>query len=182
MFHGKRSSLGRRNSRARHSRGLGRAEGPRAQARPGTAWPCTLDLRRARALPRGSRRPRPSTLAHCHLHLASCVGASVPDAGPLSPRPGAAASAPFSCGSLRPGPGVTTRSVLLPEPAPPAVAQPTHPGLLVAPRYSPAPRDLRGCGLLQLQILREVKAKLPRDTLLNPKGTGLRKTPFSPTY
>lgn len=61
-------------------------------------------------------------------------------------------------------------------------AQPTHPGLPAAPRYSPAPRDLRGCGLLQLQVLREVKAKLPRDTLLNPKGTGLRKTPFSPTY
>ena len=84
-------------------------------------------VRRARALPRGSRRPRPSTLAHCHLHLASCVGASVPDAGPLSPRPGAAASAPFSGGSLRPGPGVTMRSVLLPEPAPPAVNRAPNP-------------------------------------------------------
>lgn len=31
---------------------------------------------------------------------------------------------------------------------------------------------------MQLQPLREAKAKLPRDTLLNLKGTGLWKTPF----
>lgn len=29
-------------------------------------------------------------------------------------------------------------------------------------------------------LSREVKAKLPRDALLNPKGTGLWKTPFRP--
>lgn len=118
------------------------------------------------------------------LRLAGCVLEAVPDAGSV-PRSSAAASAPLSGGSGQPG--LRGSSALGQSPLTIAAlcqpgAQPTLPRVLAAPLYSQAPPDRRVSGLLQLQLLREVKAKLPRDALLNPKGIGLWKTPFSPLF
>lgn len=87
MFHGKRSSPGRLSWRARHAGGL-------RGALPG---PAPRHVREQRALhfrpaqstdsPAGSRQPRPSTLAHCHLHSglrAWQAARTVPDACFLS--------------------------------------------------------------------------------------------------
>lgn len=132
----------------------------------------------------GSRQPRLSTLARSHLHLgllrpAGCVRAAVPDACSLPQRCSLRAAQ-----RRQPAP-MSQRWQCCPPVSPSAArcqpgAQPTLPGLLAAPHYSRAPRDRRGSGLLQLQLPIEVKAKLPWDALLNPKGTSLRKNPFSP--
>ena len=121
----------------------------------------------------------PSPLAPGAAEPGGLRGRSSPRRLLSVPRPGAAASEPLSGGSPRPGPNALRQSPLASAACCQPGAQPTLPGLLVAPRYSQAPRDRRGSGLLQLQLLREAKAKLPRDTLLNLKGTGLWKTPFS---
>lgn len=184
MFHGKRSFLGRRNSRARHARGFWDAlRGPaprRVREQPGLAlWTCGEP---------GSAPGQPAAAPEYPGPLPPAPGRLRGSLGPRR-RPSVPETRRCSLGAVQRWQSApTSRGSNAPRPSPRASAarcqpsaQPTHPGLLAAPGYSPAPRDLRGCGLLQLQVLREVKAKLPRDTLLNPRGTGLRKTPFSPS-
>lgn len=86
--------------RALGTRGTpGRAAGPRAQARPGTARPCTLDLPRALALPKaaGSRTGVPWPEATTTWGGCAWQAASSRPRRPLSiAGPSAAASARFS--------------------------------------------------------------------------------------
>lgn len=172
--------------RAPGTRGTpGRAAGSRAQARPGTAWPCTLDLPRALALPlaAGSRAGVPWPRATGTWGGCAGQAARSGPRRPLSARgPRAAASARLGRRSPQRGSEGTGGSSVLPASAAPAQpgAQPAVPALRAATDYYSRASGIRQhLGSCSSQVPGEVKAQLPRDALLSPKGIGLWKTPFS---
>lgn len=159
--------------RALGTRGTpGRAAGPCAQARPGTARPCTLDLPRALALPKaaGSRTGVPWPKAtSCAWRAAwsrprrplSIAGSSAAASARLSLAARSRVSG-GARGSVLPG------SAALGQPG----AQPAVPGLPAASDYySRASGIGEHLGSCSSQVPGEVKAQLPRDALLNSKGT-----------
>lgn len=172
-------------ARAPGTRGTpGRAAGPRARARPGTARPCTSDPPRALALPlaAGSRAGVPWPKATGAW--GSCAWQAA-RSGPRRPP-----SVRGERGSLRaaqqgqPAAGQRRRGLAPSSPASAALAQPgaqpSVPALLAATdHYSRASGIREHLGSCSSQVPGEVKARLPRDALLNPNGTGLWKTPFS---
>lgn len=162
----------------RHAGGSGARCRARARARPGTAWPCTLDLPRALALPQAAgaapESPGPKPLSPG----AAAPGAAAPGSGEKpSPTPAFCAEAErCSLRAAQPGrrqPRLQRSQGSVPRPSHAALGPPrpaTLPTLLSAPEdYSRR----------SSQLPREVLARFPRDALLNPKGTGPWKTPFS---
>lgn len=166
--------LPRTSPRALHARGgLGRAAGPRAPGRPGTAGPCTLDPPGAPALPRQRqprRRPWPRATGTW---------------GSRARRPGPGAASAPSIRRSRPrvseGAGATSvpRSVpshaaLGPSPSCPGRARGAPDGYSRRRR----PGALSSCGS---QLPGEVKARFPRGALLNPGGQVSGKPRFPPS-
>lgn len=172
MFHGKRPAPGRRSSRARHAGDSGarcRALRPGAS---GNSPALHFGPAESTGSPKGGRQPHRSPLAQSHqLRLAGCEEPSPTPAfnrGTQRCSLGAAVS-----GS--PQPGLRGSQGLGPpqQRCPGSARRPARgagtPGGVRLLLTSVGDRE--HLGSCSSQVPGEVKAQLPRDALLNPKGT-----------
>ena len=149
----------------------GRAAGPRAQARPGTAGPCTLDLLRAPALPQaaGSRAAVPWPKATGTWGSCAWQAARSHPRRPLSiPGPCAAASEWVSWG--RRVSEADGGSVSCPQLRCPRSPSPSHPARVPGgSRLQFTGAQRRGAlGLLQLPAPRRSESAAPTRSAFKP--------------